>query len=623
VATINGTANHDHLTGTAEADFLYGFDGNDTLNGKEGADRMYGGGGSDLFFVDDEGDQVFEDAIIGWDIVYTTLGYYALPANVESLRYTGSASFMGVGNSGNNGLMGGSGDDTLNGLDGADSMTGGLGDDFYWVNDNGDTVDEKAGEGYDSICIAGGITAYTLPANVERMVFLGSGGFQLFGNTLDNILTGGAWNDILNGYTGSDLMEGLAGNDLYFVDNVGDVVVEEANEGIDTIRTTLSAYTLPANVENLTYNGLFGIAFTGIGNGLDNVIDGGDAGDYLDGGAGADTMNGRGGNDVYVVDHILDQVIEHATGGVDEVRTTLGSRTEYNKMYILPHNVENLTGTSASGQGVYGNTLDNMMRMGAGGDLVVLHDGGIDTVFGGDGNDFLYFGGAYTTADSVDGGTGFDTLGLLASYDLTFAANSLLGIEKLAVYGSGGFPPAQYKLTTIDANVAAGQTLLVAGLSLQGGESLAFNGSAETNGAFMIYGGKGTDTLTAGAGNDRLYGNLGADTLSGGAGRDVFEYRSAPESDRRAQDKILDFANGDKIDLWAIDADGNAANGNSGFTFVGSKSFTSAAGQLRVSNLSAGEWLVEGDINGDAIADLSILVTTTGGHILAGSDFVL
>jgi Ca2+-binding RTX toxin-like protein len=418
-------------------------------------------------------------------------------------------------------------------------------------------------------------------------------------------------------------MEGLAGNDLYFVDNVGDVVVEEANEGIDTVRTTLSAYTLPANVENLTYNGLFGIAFTGIGNGLDNVIDGGDAGDYLDGGAGADTMNGRGGNDVYVVDHVLDRIIEHTAGGADEVRTALGSRTEYAKMYILPDNIENLTGTSAAGQGVYGNTLDNVMRMGAGGDLVVLHDGGIDTVFGGDGNDFLYFGGAYTTADSVDGGTGFDTLGLLGSYDLTFASNSLLGIEKLAVYGSGGFPPAQYKLTTIDANVAAGQTLLVAGLSLQGGESLTFNGSAETNGAFMIYGGKGTDTLTAGAGNDRLYGNLGADTLSGGAGRDVFEYRSASETDRRAPDKILDFANGDKIDLWAIDADGNAANGNSSFAFIGSKGFTSVAGQLRVSNLSAGEWLVEGDVNGDAIADLSILVTTTGGHILAGSDFVL
>ncbi|HZG07542.1 MAG TPA: calcium-binding protein [Allosphingosinicella sp.] len=641
MAIINGTPIDDTIRGTAENDILYGHggsdvieggagdddlyggDGNDILRGQEGADRMYGGAGSDLFFVDDTTDQVFEEAAIGWDIVYTTLSYYALPENVESLRYVGNAFFFGSGNSGDNVLQGGAGDDTLDGREGADRMIGGLGDDFYWVNNVGDEVVEQAGEGYETIVIAGGITAYTLPANVERMVFAGLGNFQLYGNALDNILEGGAGNDILQGYAGADWMEGSTGNDLYFVDNIGDTVVELANEGIDTLRTTLSAYSLPTNVENLVYMGPYDVSFSGTGNALDNSIDGGDAADYIDGGAGADRMAGRGGNDVYIVDHVGDQVVEFPNGGVDEVRTALGSRNDHSKMYILPDRVENLTGTSSTGQGVYGNALDNLIKMGAGGDLVVLQDGGVDTVFGGGGNDFIYFGNALTVEDSVDGGAGFDTVGLLGSYDLTFAANNLVGIEKLAVYGSGpGFLPNKYKLTTVDANVGSGQTLMVAGLSLGEGESLTFDGSAETDGRFSLYGGKGVDALTGGAGRDILVGNFGADTLRGGGGNDMFEYRNALESTRTARDQILDFSAGDKIDLWNIDADNNAANGNSQFSFIGTGAFSYVAGQLRAVNMG-GQWLVEADTNGDASADLSILVTTIGGHIIGASDFIL
>jgi HEAT repeat protein len=145
-------------------------------------------------------------------------------------------------------------------------------------------------------------------------------------------------------------------------------------------------------------------------------------------------------------------------------------------------------------------------------------------------------------------------------------------------------------------------------LSLRTGEHLTFNGSAETDGRFNIRGGWDSDTLTGGAGSDQLYGNLGADTLRGGAGNDAFEYYSAAESTSTSRDSILDFTLGDKINVVLIDADSNAGNGDTGFAFIGSAAFSNAAGQLRAVQGASGQWTVEGDTNGDGIADTSFVL---------------
>jgi len=87
----------------------------------------------------------------------------------------------------------------------------------------------------------------------------------------NDIINGGAGNDRIDGGTGADQMYGGIGNDTYTVDDIGDQVFENANEGGDHVRTTLSTYTLGANIENLTYIGSG--AFTGSGNALGNVID--------------------------------------------------------------------------------------------------------------------------------------------------------------------------------------------------------------------------------------------------------------------------------------------------------------------------------------------------------------
>jgi Ca2+-binding RTX toxin-like protein len=180
-------------------------------------------------------------------------------------------------------------------------------------------------------------------------------------------------------------------------------------------------------------------------------------------------------------------------------------------------------------------------------------------------------------------------------------------------------------LTTHNANVAAGATLTVIAQSLSANESLIFNGAAETDGRFNIKGGRGADTITGGAGSDIIWGNLGADVLRGGLGADLFIYMAAEESTAASRDLIRDFAAGDRVALSSIDADGNAANGDSRFTFIGSAAFSNTAGELRVTQDATYHraWLVEGDTDGDGTADFALIVVAQLGQVIGAADFLL
>ena len=129
-AAINGTGNS--LDNT-----ITGNSGNNTLDGGAGADMLTGGLGHDIYVVDIAGDVVTENAGEGTDEVRTTLGSYALGANVENLTFTGTGSFAGTGNALDNVLAGGAG---------ADTLAGGAGNDTYLVDNTGDVVIELAGE---------------------------------------------------------------------------------------------------------------------------------------------------------------------------------------------------------------------------------------------------------------------------------------------------------------------------------------------------------------------------------------------------------------------------------------------------------------------------------------------
>ena len=161
----------------------------------------------------------------------------------------------------------------------------------FVVDNTLDRVFEAAGEGTDTIYSSVNIS---LPANVEKLVLTGSRGASVIANALNNWITGNGAANSLNGGAGADRLIGGGGNDIYSVDNIRDAVVETANQGVDTIYSTVS-YMLAPNVENLQ---LTGSAYGGTGNAAANVLVGNAIANLLDGGAGNDRIVGGGGNDI-------------------------------------------------------------------------------------------------------------------------------------------------------------------------------------------------------------------------------------------------------------------------------------------------------------------------------------
>ncbi len=160
---------------------------------------------------------------------------------------------------------------------------------------------------------------------------------------------------------------------------------------------------------------------------------------------------------------------------------------------------------------------NDTITAGAGDDILRPGDGN-DRVNGGDGNDFMNFIGSFTSADRVDGGAGIDTVQITGDYSagLRFSSVTMVNVEKL-VLGAG----YDYALTTNDATVAAGQSLTVNASALGASDALTFDGSRESNGAFVVMGGAGADKLTTGAGNDIISAGAGDDTIRPGTGNDT------------------------------------------------------------------------------------------------------
>ncbi|WP_282445552.1 putative Ig domain-containing protein [Massilia antarctica] len=137
--------------------------------------------------------------------------------------------------------------------------------------------------------------ALDLTGGADADVLVGqSAGDTLLGLAGNDQLSGLAGNDVLDGGPGSDRMAGGAGDDRYLVDAPGDTVVELANEGRDTVLTTVG-YTLPANAEVLAMAGTGSLA--AYGNGADNVLLGNSGNNFMSGYGGNDILQGGAGND--------------------------------------------------------------------------------------------------------------------------------------------------------------------------------------------------------------------------------------------------------------------------------------------------------------------------------------
>jgi Ca2+-binding RTX toxin-like protein len=525
-----GNAGANVLLGMAGNDELSGGDGNDTLDGGEGADNVYAGNGDDSVEGGDGDDRLYGQA--GND---TLAG--------------GAGSDLLEGNDGNDLLAGGTGDDLLDGGAGADTMSGGLGDDAYIVDDAGDVIIETAGEGVDTVNSS---VSITLSSNLENLLLVGygdidatgnadgnviqgnSGANQLFGLEGNDELRGGDGNDTLDGGVGNDLLDGGAGtdnlsggvgDDVFLVDQAEDIVIENADEGIDTVRTTVS-YSLTSNVENLILE-FSGGYINGTGNALANHLTGNEYDNRLDGGAGADILEGGLGNDTYVVDTLADQIIEMQDGGNDTVETGL--------TYTLGANLERLVLTGTADIDGSGNTADNELVGNSGNNRL---DGGLgaDYMSGGQGNDVYFMenagDGSYYSGDRVYEGynEGVDTI--VRSFD-----TSLI----------------------LENNV---ENLILTGTVYQGnGNNLdnVITGNASDN---NLLGLGGNDTLIGGGGNDALFGSEGADTLIGGTGDDYYEIDNAAdtivENDSEGDDFVrstISWTLGANLERLAVDGD--------------------------------------------------------------------
>ncbi len=360
---ITTAGGDDIIVGASGNDRLTGGDGDDWLDGSSGNDTLTGGAGNDGYAVDSwvadlpARDTVVELADGGHDRVFTTVSY-ALTANVEDLILMGATVSDGSGNSldnqivglyatsaltleggaGNdviygsnaagNQLSGGAGDDVLvAGTGGNNFLTGGTGNDTFLVLSGSDIIVETGGVS-SSLDIAYAMVNYTLDANVEYLILMGSatvgtgnmgdnvlvgvystqeltlnggdGNDVIYGSTiLGNQLIGGAGADVLlAGANGGATLIGGSGSDLYVVNAATDTIIEAVGAigDVDTVYTRVSL-TLADNVEQLV---LIDGAVSGTGNDGDNVI----AGLYsslslsLFGGAGDDVIFGSDQSDI-------------------------------------------------------------------------------------------------------------------------------------------------------------------------------------------------------------------------------------------------------------------------------------------------------------------------------------
>jgi Ca2+-binding RTX toxin-like protein len=305
IKALEATEGDDELTGFSSADVIqagggndkiYGNDGNDTLDGGTGNDYLDGGEGDDtyLFGKGDGQDTISPD----YDTAANKLNVLRFKAGVAPAEILSSRS----------------GYDLVLSIAGTtDKITIRY---FFYDNDPSNIhnpiqqVSFADGTVWNlstikAMAIAGNDTAQTLTGydsddtinalGGNDTVFGLNGNDYINGGTGNDYIDGGEGNDTLDGGAGTDTMVGGAGNDTYVVNVATDVVTELANEGTDTVQSSVT-YTLTANVENLTLTGT--TAINGTGNALNNTLIGNSANNRLTGGAGNDTLNGGAGNDL-------------------------------------------------------------------------------------------------------------------------------------------------------------------------------------------------------------------------------------------------------------------------------------------------------------------------------------
>jgi Ca2+-binding RTX toxin-like protein len=374
------------------------------------------------------------------------------------------------------------------------------------------------------------------------------------------IEVGNANANTLGGTTGADVLIGLGGNDTYTVNTAGDVVVEAANAGTDTVQTTLASYTLGTNLENLTYTGA--AAFTGVGNTAANTITGGGAIDTLTGGLGNDTLNGGGGIDTAVfagtfANHTVtlngsNQIVVTGINGNTDGTDTLTSieKLQFSdatvSLQVGTNNGDTLTATTApelffglsgtdtvsyvnsaigvnaslaSGTATNGDRFNSIENLTGSSSADRLAGNSANNVLSGGGDiDTAEFSGTYAAATfSFNGGSvtvtsagdGQDTINSIERLQFADTAVSVqVGADGVNDSFTAGSPPELFfGGTGTDTVTYTGASAVNANLAT----GTATNGDRYFS-IENVTGGSGTDTLTGNTSNNVLKGGGGIDT---------------------------------------------------------------------------------------------------------------
>jgi Ca2+-binding RTX toxin-like protein len=346
--TIYGGTGADVLRGAGGADLVYGGAGDDVVSGGVGSDSLYGGDGIDVLDYGESagavtvnlttlmasGGDALGDIISGFEAVIGGLGNDALMGDN-----------LGSGNL----LMGGSGNDLIEGLGGADYLLGGPGYDTVsysasavsvTVNLTNQTASggDATGDvlsGFEAASGGAGNDVLIGDATVVGNILTGNAGNDYFycyagadtayGGAGVDILLGGGDNDSLYGGDATDYIYGGTGTNQLFGDDGVDVMYAEGlNDTLFGGSGGDYLYAFPGAADTAAYGGDGNDIYTDLTSNGSADLFFGDAGqDYFYGNGGGDTFYGGAGVDVFLGgdgDDLFDggEDVDYAWGGAGD-----------------------------------------------------------------------------------------------------------------------------------------------------------------------------------------------------------------------------------------------------------------------------------------------------------------
>jgi Ca2+-binding RTX toxin-like protein len=351
------------LYGTNDIDYLRGNNGADRLYGQGGLDDVRGGNGNDRIYGENDDDVLYGDA--GDDWLY---GGYD-----DDLLVGGIGDDELYGEAGADRLEGSAGNDYLDGGTGADVMMGGAGNDTYFVDNAGDTIDDRGLTTDEDTVIVMATISYRLAANMENAELDdASGAASLTGNTLGNDLSGngsrntldgGAGNDVLDAGGGNDILLGGAGTDTLtgglgsdtLNGGTGDDVVDytDAAAGFVIVNLAQGSASGDGSDTLISIEDVIGSdgADNIIGSSVGNDLSGGAGNDMLNGGAGNDTLNGGLGKDVLYGGLGADHFVFDTALSSSSTNVIKDFATRVDKLVLDDDVFKNMVGKGALGSG--------------------------------------------------------------------------------------------------------------------------------------------------------------------------------------------------------------------------------------------------------------------------------